>query len=102
MKGEGGNTGQVNDATDGRSGRVYNTHDRRICPVFRMKSRELIRVLERGGWRLAAVKGSHHQFKHPVKPGRVTVPHPRRDLPAGTLNSVLKQAGLKPLKPSGN
>jgi predicted RNA binding protein YcfA (HicA-like mRNA interferase family) len=67
-----------------------------------MKSRELIRLLERDGWRLVGVKGSHHQFKHPAKPGRVTVPHPRRDLPAGTLNSILKQAGLRQIKPSGD
>ncbi|HXG29420.1 MAG TPA: type II toxin-antitoxin system HicA family toxin [Nevskiales bacterium] len=48
------------------------------------------------------MKGSHHQFKHPVKPGRVTVPHPKRDLPVGTSNSILKQAGLKQVKTSGN
>jgi predicted RNA binding protein YcfA (HicA-like mRNA interferase family) len=40
-------------------------------------------------------RGSHHQFKHPTKPGRVTVPHPKRDLPIGTVRSIFRQAGLK-------
>lgn len=61
----------------------------------RYSSRELIAMIEADGWVLVAVKGDHHQFKHPAKPGRVTIPHPRKDMPAGTANSVLKQAGLK-------
>jgi predicted RNA binding protein YcfA (HicA-like mRNA interferase family) len=60
-----------------------------------MKSTDVIKKLERDGWQQVAVRGSHHQFKHPTKPGRVTVPHPKKDLPAGTVNSILKQAGLK-------
>jgi len=60
-----------------------------------MNSRELIRLLEKDGWRRVAVKGSHHQFNHPHKPGRVTVPHPKKELPLGTFKSILKQAGLK-------
>jgi predicted RNA binding protein YcfA (HicA-like mRNA interferase family) len=60
-----------------------------------MTSQEAIRLIQDEGWYLVAVKGSHHQFKHPIKPGRVTITHPRKDLPAGTLNSILKQAGLK-------
>jgi predicted RNA binding protein YcfA (HicA-like mRNA interferase family) len=60
-----------------------------------MKSADIIRLLKQDGWQEVAVKGSHHQFKHPVKPGRVTVPHPKKDLPAGTLMSIYKQAGLK-------
>jgi predicted RNA binding protein YcfA (HicA-like mRNA interferase family) len=60
-----------------------------------MNSRELIRVLEANGWRRVAQKGSHIQFKHPDRPGRVTVPHPNKDFPAGTLHSIEKQAGLK-------
>jgi predicted RNA binding protein YcfA (HicA-like mRNA interferase family) len=39
------------------------------------------------------VKGSHHQFKHPRRPGKVTVPHPRKDLPVGTLRGIFRQAG---------
>ncbi|MBN8441827.1 MAG: type II toxin-antitoxin system HicA family toxin [Thauera sp.] len=60
-----------------------------------MTSQEAIRLIQEDGWYLVAVKGSHHQFKHPSKAGRVTIPHPRKDLPPGTLNSILKQAGLK-------
>jgi len=53
-----------------------------------VNSRDLIRALETDGWRRVAQKGSHIQFKHPVKPGRVTVPHPSRDIPIGTLRSI--------------
>jgi predicted RNA binding protein YcfA (HicA-like mRNA interferase family) len=61
-----------------------------------MKIREVIRMLEDDGWVLVATKASHRQYKHPTKPGRVTVPgHPGDDIKAGTLNSILKQAGLK-------
>jgi predicted RNA binding protein YcfA (HicA-like mRNA interferase family) len=58
-------------------------------------SRELIAFLQAHGWYEVAHKGSHVQFKHPTKPGRVTVPHPKRDIPVGTLKSIEKQAGLK-------
>ncbi|CCD83919.1 conserved protein of unknown function; YcfA-like [Bradyrhizobium sp. ORS 285] len=60
-----------------------------------MNSRDVISVLQRDGWVQIAQKGSHVQFKHPSKKGRVTVPHPSRDLPIGTLKSIEKQAGLK-------
>ena len=60
-----------------------------------MNSGKLIRILEEDGWLLVRVKGSHHHFKHPTKPGLVTVPHPKKDLPIGTWNGVLKDAGLK-------
>ncbi len=61
-----------------------------------MKVREVIEEIERGGWRLVTTRGSHRQFKHPIKPGRVTVAgKPSDDLAPGTLNSILKQAGLK-------
>ncbi|KAE9643685.1 type II toxin-antitoxin system HicA family toxin [Pseudomonas sp. PB106] len=60
-----------------------------------MRSREMIRMIEDDGWYLVAVKGSHHQYKHPHKLGRVTIKHPDSDLPKGTINSILKQAGLK-------
>jgi len=58
-------------------------------------SKRLIRALERDGWFLARVKSLNHQFKHPVKPGLVTVKHPDGDIPKGTLNSIKKQAGWK-------
>jgi len=58
-------------------------------------SRELIKIIELDGWFLDSVTGSHHHFKHPSKKGKVTIPHPKKDLAPGTVNSVLKQAGLK-------
>jgi len=61
----------------------------------RYSSRELIRMIEADGWIQVGARGDHRQFKHPTKPGRVTVPHPRKDMPSGTANSILKQAGLK-------
>ena len=60
-----------------------------------MNSREIIRKLENDGWFEVAQAGSHKQFKHPVKPGRVTVPYPKKEVPIGTLKSIEKQAGLK-------
>jgi predicted RNA binding protein YcfA (HicA-like mRNA interferase family) len=61
-----------------------------------MKVRDILRMLSDDGWYLAATRGSHRQFKHSAKPGRVTVPgKPNDDLAPGTLNSILKQAGLK-------
>jgi predicted RNA binding protein YcfA (HicA-like mRNA interferase family) len=60
-----------------------------------MDSRDVISALVRNGWIQVAQKGSHVQFKHPMKAGRVTVPHPRRDIPLGTLKSIEKQSGLK-------
>jgi predicted RNA binding protein YcfA (HicA-like mRNA interferase family) len=60
-----------------------------------MKVSELLRRLREDGWFLVATRGSHRQYKHPTKPGRVTVPgRPSDDLAPGTLNSILKQAGL--------
>ena len=58
-----------------------------------MNSKDIIRKLEADGWSLAGVKGSHHQFKHTLKAGRVTVPHPRKDVLVGTLRSIYRQAG---------
>ena len=64
-----------------------------------MKIRDIIRLIEAGGWFLVETKGSHRQYKHPEKPGRVTIAgHPSDDLAPGTLNSILKQAKLKEAK----
>ncbi|MFZ5929808.1 MAG: type II toxin-antitoxin system HicA family toxin [Pseudomonadota bacterium] len=61
-----------------------------------MKVSEVLHMLQDDGWFLAATCGSHRQFKHLLKPGRVTVPgKPGDDLAPGTLNSIMKQAGLK-------
>ena len=57
-------------------------------------SRKLIALLERDGWLLVNTVGSHHQFKHPTKTGKVTVTHPRKDMPIGLVRAILKQAGL--------
>jgi predicted RNA binding protein YcfA (HicA-like mRNA interferase family) len=60
-----------------------------------MHSRDVIKALRSDGWYEVNQVGSHRQFKHPKKPGRVTVPHPNRDIPIGTLKSIEKQARLK-------
>ena len=60
-----------------------------------MDSRDVIRKLERDGWYEVHQAGSHKQFKHATKTGRVTVPYPKRDIPSGTLKSIEKQAGIK-------
>ena len=56
-------------------------------------SRDIIRRLEKEGWRLVRLKGSHRQFKHPTKSGRVTVPHPKKDMPLKTVLSIYESAG---------
>jgi predicted RNA binding protein YcfA (HicA-like mRNA interferase family) len=60
-----------------------------------MTSREVIKRLKADGWFEVAQAGSHKQFKHPVKPGRVTVVYPQKDVPGGTLRSIEKQSGLR-------
>jgi predicted RNA binding protein YcfA (HicA-like mRNA interferase family) len=60
-----------------------------------MNSRDVIAALRADGWREVAQKGSHVQLKHPTKPGRVTVVHPSREIPQGTLRSIEQQSGLK-------
>ena len=61
-----------------------------------MKIRDVIATIEADGWRQVRQSGSHRQYKHPTKPGLVTIAgKPGDDLAPGTLNSVLKQAGLR-------
>jgi predicted RNA binding protein YcfA (HicA-like mRNA interferase family) len=62
--------------------------------MTRVDSRDVIKLLESDGWREVRQKGSHKQFKHPAKPGLVTVPTPKKDIPRGTLRSIAKQAGI--------
>jgi predicted RNA binding protein YcfA (HicA-like mRNA interferase family) len=65
-----------------------------------VKVREVIKLIEADGWYLIATKGSHRQYKHPDKPGRVTIAgRPSHDLAPGTQNSIFKQAQLQ--KPKG-
>ncbi|WP_084288516.1 type II toxin-antitoxin system HicA family toxin [Desulfovermiculus halophilus] len=60
-----------------------------------MNSRLVVKALEQDGWYKVAQSGSHIQFRHPSKKGRVTVPHPKKDIPAGTLKSIERQAGIQ-------
>ena len=60
-----------------------------------MTSRELIKLIREKGWYLDSIAGSHHHFKHPEIAGKVTIPHPKKDIKKGTLKSILKQSGLK-------
>lgn len=60
-----------------------------------MHSREIVKALKEDGLYQVHQAGSHVQFKHFTKKGRVTVPHPNRDIPVGTLKSIEKQAGIK-------
>lgn len=57
-------------------------------------SRELLKLLLQDGWYIHSVRGSHHQLKHEYKKGRVTIPHPKKDLPSQTVKSIMKQAGI--------
>lgn len=59
-----------------------------------MQSRQLIKELEAAGWVLKRITGSHHIFKHPVNPNLIPVPHPKKDLPFGTVKSIRQRAGL--------
>lgn len=60
-----------------------------------MHSREIIKRIEADGWFRVSVEGDHWQFRHPTKPGKVTVVHPARDLPIKTLRSIERQSGVK-------
>lgn len=62
---------------------------------FSIRSRQVIAALKADGWFVVNQVGSHVQFKHPTKPGRVTVPHPNDEIRAGTLKSIERQSGLK-------
>ena len=60
-----------------------------------MKFRELVKIIKDDGWQYIDTRGSHHHYKHPTKPGKVTIPFHNTDLKIKTANSILKQAGLK-------
>ncbi len=62
-----------------------------------MEVRDVLKLIEADGWTLKQTVGSHRQYVHPSKPGKITVAgHPSVDMPPGTLNNMLKKAGLKP------
>jgi predicted RNA binding protein YcfA (HicA-like mRNA interferase family) len=60
-----------------------------------MTFREIEKVIKKDGWVEVNTEGSHHHYKHDVKPGKVTIPFHRGDIPERVINSILKQAGLK-------
>lgn len=60
-----------------------------------MRSAEVIKMLERDGWVEVRQSGSHKQFRHPIKKGTVTVPHPKSEMAVGTLKSIEKQAQIR-------
>jgi predicted RNA binding protein YcfA (HicA-like mRNA interferase family) len=57
-------------------------------------SREIIKIIEADGWVFMKAVGDHHHFKHPTKPGKVTVPHPAKDVHPKTYKNIMRQAGL--------
>lgn len=71
-----------------------STRERAVCTLHTMRSADLIRDLEADGWSLQRVRGSHHVFRHPTKPGIVVVPHPKKDLGTGLVAAIRKQAGI--------
>ena len=58
-------------------------------------SNEVMKILKNDGWYEVGCVGDHHQFKHPTKSGRVTLTHPKKDVPIGTLKAIAKQAGIE-------
>ncbi|MFT5465884.1 MAG: putative RNA binding protein YcfA (HicA-like mRNA interferase family) [Verrucomicrobiales bacterium] len=58
-----------------------------------LSSRRIIKRLKKEGWYLVGTDGDQHQFKHPSRTGKVTVPHPKKDIPIGTVRSIFLQAG---------
>ncbi len=64
-------------------------------PVKSYSSREIIKIIEADGWKLKNSDGDHFNFVHDTKAGKVTITHPVKNIPKGTVNSILKQAGLK-------
>jgi len=60
-----------------------------------MKSAQLVKLLENAGWSLDRIRGSHHVFKHPDRPGLIVVPHPKKDLGKGLVAAIKRDAGLK-------
>ncbi|WP_141500949.1 type II toxin-antitoxin system HicA family toxin [Paenibacillus luteus] len=57
-------------------------------------SKDMVKLIEANGWFLVHTVGDHRQYKHKTKPGKVTIPHPNKDIPIKTVKSILKQAGL--------
>jgi predicted RNA binding protein YcfA (HicA-like mRNA interferase family) len=60
-----------------------------------VSSRQIITAIQAAGWQLVRTTGSRHHFRHPERPGTVTVPHPVKDMPPGTVKSIERQSGIK-------
>lgn len=60
-----------------------------------MKFREVENIIKKDGWEFIYTRGSHYYYKHPTKPGKVTIPYHTSDLKTKTIHSILKQAGIK-------
>jgi len=69
-----------------------------VCIITHVDSRSIIKALESDGWVLKRVTGSHHHYIHPSKLGLTTVPHPKKDLPVGTVKAIERQSGLSLLR----
>ena len=67
------------------------------CQLYNplVTSTDILKALKADGWIVVDVSGSHHQLKHPSKPGRVTVPHPKKDIPTGSVKSIERQSGVR-------
>lgn len=63
--------------------------------IYAMSSREIIKIIKQDGWFEVSCRGSHHMFKYPTKKGRVTVTHPKKDLPLKTIKSIFLQAQIE-------
>ncbi|AHB11136.1 type II toxin-antitoxin system HicA family toxin [Zymomonas mobilis] len=65
-----------------------------MCIMHNMKSRDLIKEVEKAGWILDRTRGSHHVFRHPHYSHHITIPHPKKELGVGLVRAIHKQAGL--------
>ena len=73
---------------------VVLTNELLVVIITTMNSKQIIKRLEDDGWILRRVRGSHHVYVHPNKPGHISIPHPKKDLGKGLVHQLLKQAGL--------
>jgi len=91
-------TGARREGVEGREKPKVQIHLIKLCSIggILLKVRDVIKVIEADGWYLVTTKGSHRQYKHHVKSGRITIAgHPADDLAPGTMNSIFKQAKIK-------
>jgi len=71
------------------------TYNQKVVRFDQVSSADVIRGIKAAGWIHVRTKGSHQHFKHPNRPGIVTVPHPKKDIPIGTLKSIERQSGVR-------